>query len=115
MTLSKAFQPFAVIQDLKRTIASIREQWRSSRRENERLREETAQWRERAERLEREREQLREENERLKGQLEDVQRAAKAGGAVCPRRAEATPAASGPQAWRCLREAAPQTDPGPCR
>ena len=77
LTLSKAFQPFAVIQDLKRTIASIREQWRSTRRENERLREETAQWRERAERLERERAQLREENERLKGQLEDAQRAAK--------------------------------------
>ena len=77
MALSKAFHPFAVIQDLKRTIASIREQWRSTRRENERLRNENEQWRERAERLEREREQLREENERLKRQLEEAQRTAK--------------------------------------
>jgi transposase len=77
MALSKAFHPFAVIHDLKRTIASIRERWRSTRRENERLRNENAQWRERAEHLEREREQLREENERLKRQLEEAQRAAK--------------------------------------
>jgi transposase len=77
MALSKAFRPFAVIHDLKRTIASIRGQWRSTRGENERLRKENAQWRERAERLEREREQLREENERLKRQLEDAQRTAK--------------------------------------
>ncbi len=77
MALSKAFHPLAVIHDLKRTIASIREQWRSTRRENERLRKENEQWRERAEHLEREREQLREENERLKRQLDDAQRAAK--------------------------------------
>jgi hypothetical protein len=38
MALSKAFHPLAVIHDLKRTIASIREQWRSTRRENERFR-----------------------------------------------------------------------------
>jgi transposase len=77
MALSKAFHPFAVIHDLKRTIVSIREQWRSTRRENERLRQEREEWRERAERLERERNQLREENERLKRQLEEAQRAAK--------------------------------------
>jgi transposase len=77
MAFSKAFHPFAIIHDLKRTIASLREQWRSTRRENERLRKENEQWRERAERLEREREQLREENERLKRQLEDAQRTAK--------------------------------------
>jgi len=77
MALSKAFHPLAVIHDLKRTIASIREQWRGTRRENERLRKENEQWRERAEHLEREREQLREENERLKRQLDDAQRAAK--------------------------------------
>src|SRR5450759_3380294 len=70
MALSKAFHPFAVIQDLKRTMASIREQWRSTRRENEQLRKENEQWRERAERLECERQQLREENERLTRQLE---------------------------------------------
>jgi transposase len=77
MAFSKAFHPLAVIHDLKRTIASIREQWRSTRRENERLRKENEEWRERAERLEREREQLREENERLKRQLEEAQRTAK--------------------------------------
>ena len=77
MALPKAFHPFTVIGDLRRTIASMREQWRSTRRENERLRKETEQWRERAERLEREREQLREENERLKRQLGEAQRAAK--------------------------------------
>jgi len=84
MALSKAFHPFAVIHDLKRTIASIRQQWRSTRRENERLRQDNEQWRERAARLEREREQfrrereqLREEIDRLKRQLEDAQRAAK--------------------------------------
>lgn len=77
MALSKAFHPFAVIHDLKRTIVSIREQWRGTRRENERLRQEREEWRERAERLERERNQLREENERLKRQLEEAQRAAK--------------------------------------
>jgi transposase len=77
MAFSKAFHPFAVIHDLERTIASLRELWRSTRRDNERLRKENAQWRERAERLEREREQLREENERLKRQLEEAQRAAK--------------------------------------
>jgi len=63
MALSKAFHPLAGIHDLKRRIASIREQWRSTRREVERLRKDNA--------------QLREENERLKRQLEDAQRAAK--------------------------------------
>jgi transposase len=77
MTLSKAFHPLAVIHDLKRTITSLRDQWRGTREENARLRIENAQWRERAERVAREREQLREENERLKRQLEDAQRAAK--------------------------------------
>jgi len=73
----KGVHPFAVIQDLKRTLASLRAQWRSTRRENEHLRKENEQWRERAERLERERDQLRDENARLKRQLEQVQRAAK--------------------------------------
>jgi transposase len=77
VALSKTFHPFAVIHDLKRTIASIRDQWRSTRRENERLRKENEQWRERAERVERERDHLREENERLKRQLEEAQRAAR--------------------------------------
>ena len=77
MALSKAFRPFAVIPELKRTIVSIRDQWRRTRRDNERLRKENEQWRERAERLERERDHLRDENERLKRQLEEAQRAAK--------------------------------------
>ena len=77
MALSKAFHPLAVIHDLKQTIASIRDQWRSTRRENEQLRNENEQWRDRADRLEREREHLREENERLKRQLEEAQRAAR--------------------------------------
>ena len=75
--MSKAFRPVAVLEDLKRTIAALRDQWRGTRRENERLRQENAQWRERAERLEREREQLREENARLKRQLDEAQRASK--------------------------------------
>ena len=77
MALSRAFRPFAVIPELKRTIVSIRDQWRRTRRDNEQLRKENEQWRERAERLERERDHLRDENERLKRQLEDAQRAAK--------------------------------------
>src|SRR5271166_6958232 len=73
-----------VIEDLKRKIASIQEQWRSTRRENERLREENErlrqrekQWEQEGERLRQERERLREENERLKKQLEEAQRANK--------------------------------------
>ncbi len=77
MVLPKAFNPFAVISELKRTIASIHAQWRGTRRENERLQNENQQWRERAQQLERERERLREENERLKRQLEEAQRTAK--------------------------------------
>jgi transposase len=77
VALSKTFHPFAVIHDLKRTIASLRDRWQSTRRENERLRRENEQWRERAARVERERDHLREENERLKRQLEEAQRAVK--------------------------------------
>jgi transposase len=77
VAFAKAFRPFALIHDLKRTIASLRDQWRSTRRENARLRKEVEQWRERTERVERERDRLREENERLKRQLEEAQRAAR--------------------------------------
>ena len=72
-----AFRPSAIVNDLKRTVVSLRDQWRKTRRENEHLRHETDQWRERAERLERERDHLREELDRLKRQLEDAQRASK--------------------------------------
>jgi transposase len=73
-----------VIEELKRKIASIQEQWRSTRRENERLREENErlrqrekQWEQEGEGLRQEREGLREEIERLKKQLEEAQRANK--------------------------------------
>ena len=77
MGFAKAFRSFALIQDLKRTIASLRDRWRSTRRDNERLRQEVEQWRERTERVERERDRLRDENARLKRQLEESQRAAR--------------------------------------
>lgn len=86
MALSKVFHPFAVIEELKRTITSIHQQWRGTRRENERLQKEIAQLRERAQTLERERERLREENEQLKRQLEEAQRASKRQAAPFSRR-----------------------------
>ncbi len=84
-------RPFAVIHDLKRTIASLRTRWRSSRDENQRLRQEREQWRERADRLQQDADRLQQENEhlirerdrlqetitRLKQQLDEAQRAAK--------------------------------------
>jgi transposase len=77
VALSKAFHAFGVIEDLKRTITSLHEQWRGTRRENERLRRENEQLRQEREQLEQERERLREENEQLKRQLEEAQRATK--------------------------------------
>lgn len=71
MAWSKSFE------ELKRKIASLQEQWRGTRRENERLRQEIEQLRQREKHLEQERERLREENERLKRQLEETQRANK--------------------------------------
>jgi transposase len=67
----------SVIEELKRKIASMQEQWRSSRRENERLREENEELRSEKRQWEQERERLREENEKLKKQLEEAQRANK--------------------------------------
>jgi transposase len=77
MALSKAFHAFGVIDDLKRKITSRHEQWRSTRRENERLRRENEQLRQQREQLEQERERLREENDQLKRQLAEAQRASK--------------------------------------
>ena len=84
MAWPKSFHPVAVIEELKRKIAALQEQWRGTRRENERLRQENEQLRQREkqleqerERLHQERERLREENERLKRQLEETQRANK--------------------------------------
>jgi FtsZ-binding cell division protein ZapB len=77
MSWSKALNPSGIIEELKRKIASLREQWHGTRRDNERLRNENAQLREQREQLEQERERLRQENEKLKRQLEEAQRANK--------------------------------------
>lgn len=75
--MPKVFKPSALIEECKRTIASLQEQWRGTRRENERLRQENEWLRERERQLEQERERLREENEQLKRRLEEAQRATK--------------------------------------
>ena len=84
MALARVLHPFAVIDDLKRTIVSNRDRWRTTRLKNQRLRKDRDQWRERAEqlqrdteRLQRERDRLQDENTRLKQQLEEAQRAAR--------------------------------------
>jgi transposase len=91
MAWPKHLNPAGIIEKLRQKIASLQQQWRSTRLENERLRQENEQLRRREkqlereqeqlrqeqERLHRERERLREENERLKRQLEEAQRASK--------------------------------------
>jgi transposase len=84
MAWPKALNPNAVVAELKRKIASLQEQWRGTRHENERLRQEIEQLRQREkqleqeqERLQQERERLRQENEKLKRQLDEAQRASK--------------------------------------
>jgi transposase len=77
MAWPKVLNAAGVIEELKRKIASIQEQWRGTRRENERLRKENEELRRREEQWEQERERLREENERLKKQLEEAQQANK--------------------------------------
>ncbi len=77
MAWPKALNPSGVIEELKRKIGSLQEQWQGTRRENERLRKENAQLRQQREQLEQERERLRQENEKLKRQLEEAQRANK--------------------------------------
>jgi transposase len=77
MAWPKALNPSGVIEELKRKIGSLQEQWHGTRRENERLRKENAQLRQQREQLEQERERLRQENEKLKRQLEEAQRAHK--------------------------------------
>jgi len=39
MAWPKSFHPVAVIEELKRKIMALQEQWRGTRRENERLRQ----------------------------------------------------------------------------
>src|SRR5438105_7923113 len=77
MAWPKSFHPAGLIEKLKQKIVSLTQQWRSTRRENERLRKEIEQLRQEQGRLRGERERLREENERLKRQLEEAQRANK--------------------------------------
>src|SRR6266571_438366 len=84
MPWPKVLHAAGVIEELKRKIALIQEQWRGTRRENERLRKENEelqrrekQWEQREKQWEQEQERLREENERLKKQLEEAQRANK--------------------------------------
>ena len=77
MAWPKVLHAAGVIEELKRKIASIQEQWRGTGRENERLRKENEELRRREKQWEQERERLREENERLKKQLEEAQRANK--------------------------------------
>src|SRR6266436_4446421 len=77
MAWPKVLQAAGVIEELKHKIASIQEQRRGTRRENERLRKENEELRSEKKQLEQERERLREENERLKKQLEEAQRANK--------------------------------------
>jgi transposase len=77
MAWPKALNPAGVIEDLKRRITSIQEQWRGTSRENEQLRKENDQLRQQREQLEKERDRLRRENEELKRQLEQALRANK--------------------------------------
>ena len=91
MAWPRTFHPAGIIEKLKQKIASLQEQWGSTRRENERLRKENEQLRRREKHQEQEQEQLRQErdrlrqeqdrlrqeNERLKRQLEEAQRANK--------------------------------------
>ena len=77
MAWPKTFHPAGLIEKLKQKIAWLQQQWRSTRREIERLRQENEQLRQERERLRQEQERLRQENERLKRQLEEAQRASK--------------------------------------
>src|SRR6266404_289848 len=70
MRWHKALSPASVIEQLKRRIISIQQQWRGTRRENEQLKKDNEQ-------LRQERDKLRQENAKLKQQLEQEQRAAK--------------------------------------
>ena len=62
MAWPKALNPNAVVAELKRKVASLQEQWRGTRHDNERLRQEIEQLRQREKQLEQERERLHQEN-----------------------------------------------------
>ena len=77
MAWLKGLHPVAVIKQLKQTIASIRQQRRQARRENEGLRKENERLHQQLERERKERDRRQQENERLKRQLEPALRAQK--------------------------------------
>jgi len=77
MAWPKALNPAGVVDELRRKIVSIQEQWRGIGHENEQLRKENEQLRQQRDQLEKERDRLREANEELKRQLEQALRANK--------------------------------------
>jgi len=77
MAWPKALSPVRVIEELRRKIASIQEQWRGASTENEQLRKEVEELRRERGQLEKDRDRLREENEDLKRRLEQALRAGK--------------------------------------
>ena len=84
MAWPKALNPAAAIEELKRKLSSLQQQFRGSRgdnerllRENEQLRQQREHWEQECERLSQENERLRQEKDSLKRKLELAQRAAK--------------------------------------
>jgi len=84
MAWPKALNPAAAIEELKRKLSSLQQQFRGSRgdnerllRENEQLRQQREHWEQECERLSQENERLRQETDSLKRKLELAQRAAK--------------------------------------
>jgi len=75
MAWPKALSPVRVIEELRRKIASIQEQWQGARTENEQLRKEVDELRQERGQLEKDRDRLRGENEELKRRLEQALRA----------------------------------------
>ena len=113
MAWPQALNPVAIIQDLKRRIASLRRQWRDTRCENEQLRNEIEQLRREKEQLERERDRLREQNEKLKKQLDQALRANKRQAAPFSRgQRNPKPKAARPKGGPGLRLLSPQADSG---
>ena len=74
VALARVLHPFAVIDDLKRTIVSIRDRWRTTRLKNQRLRKDRDQWRARAEQLQQDADRLQQDADRLQRETERLQR-----------------------------------------
>lgn len=84
MAWPKVFNPVALVDELKRKLSSLQEQFRGSRRdneglriENEQLRQQREHWEKECARLSQQNEVLRQEKDALKRKLELAQRAAK--------------------------------------